>query len=357
MKFEEKAGLSNPSQIGPGSSGSGKTAASITSSNEEADGSDSDGAEADLDDDDEEDADEMAPSDTIIQNSEDQTGHKIEMGMESIANIGEPHKCSPDNTANEERRASRRKAPKSTRQMKGKNADSDEDDYNGVDLISDSEEEEPTVEQLEEKVIIESEEEYDGSCKTPPILPSISSDGWTGFDLEGDLFLSDVPYFDEQIGRTDPSILAEEIEIFNSTSFSQGFYDVELPPRLTPPRRVRFAEDVQKSDKSSAVVSDMEQNHNQGYGSFGLDDGQEGAGSANQNSEDDDADSSSGRSSGYESGSCVRLYSWLCNANNVCFQLILARRPRKKMSRHLQPRDRNPFSVAHPCHPSKVMLK
>lgn len=328
------------------------------SSNEEADGSDSGGAEADRDDDDDEDADEMAPSDAIIQNNEDQTGHNIGMGMKSIANTGELRERSPKNIADGKQRTFQRKALKPTRHVKGKNveSDDDEDDYSGVDLISDSEEE-PTVEQLEEKVIIESEEEYNSNCKTPPILSSISSDGWTGFDLEGDLFLSDVPYFDEQIGRTDPSILAEEIEIFNSTSFSQGFYDVELPPRLTPPRRVRFAEDVRESDKSSAIASDMEHNHNQGYGSFGLDDGQEGAASANRDSEDEDADSSSGRSSGYESGYCVELCDRLCNANSICFQLILARRPRKKMSRHLQPHDRNHFSVVHPCHPSRGVLK
>ena len=354
MKNADKASSTNPTQMQLGSSKSGSSAVSITSSNEDVEGSGSDGAEADQDedDDDDDDADERAPSDAANASKGDQTGHKTGTALRSGACTGGEWKSSPHAKGDNKLRARRRRVSNSTSQMHDQNAESDDDDYNGVDLISDSEEEEPTVEQLEEKVIIESEEEYDSNCRTPPVLANISSDGWAGFDLEGDLFLSDVPYFDEQIGRTDPSILAEEIGIFNSTSFPQSLYDVELPPRLTPPRRVRFAEDVLEPDTSSVFASDKVGNSTEGNGPHGLTNGEEGGTSKNHDAEDEDTDSSSGRSSGYESGYCVGLCDRFCKTNNMCFQLILARRPRKKMFQHLQPHGRNHFSVVHPCHHS-----
>ncbi len=291
-------------QIQPGSPEPGSSAASVTSSNDEADESDGDGAGADQEEDDDGDGDGIAPSDAAIASNGVQTGRNFGMDLKHTAGTGEESKRSPDKARSKKQQACRRKASKSTGQINDEGAESDdEDDYNGVDLISDSEEEEPTVEELEEKVIIESEEEYDSNCRTPPVLPSISSDGWPGFDLEGDLFLSDVPYFDEQIGRTDPSILAEEIEIFNSTSFSQNFFDVQHPPRLPPPRRVRFA-DVPEPDNTSAVASETER-------------GEAGVTSEKHGSEEEDSDSSSGRSSGYESGYHAKQYEWL-GKTNIC---------------------------------------
>lgn len=306
IRNPHKDDSSNPTQMQPGSPGSGSSASSVTSSIDEADGNEGDGAEGDRDEDDNGDADGMAPSDAAIASNGHQTGPSIEMSLKHNPRTGEKLKHSLHNIGNKKQRARRRKASKSTGQADDENTGvDDDDDYNGVDLISDSEEEEPTVEQLEEKVIIESEEEYDSNCRTPPVLPSISSDGWPGFELEGDLFLSDVPYFDEQIGRTDPSILAEEIEIFNTTNFSQGFLDIEIPPRLTPARRVRFAEDVPEPDNSSAVASDTK------GGSLGLAKREEGVTSENHDSEDEDTDSASGRSSGYESGYCYAKRSVL----------------------------------------------
>ena len=350
MKNPRKAGSANPEQTQHGSPGYGSSAASVTSSSQELEGSDSDSAEADQDADDDEDGDEMAPSDTVIASNVDQTGHNVGMGLELNASIEKGRRHSPINAATKKQQSRRHKSSKPATHKEGQNAESDDDDYNGVDLISDSEGEEPTIERLEEKVIIESEEEYD--CSTPPKLPSISDDGYRGFegfDLQGDLFLSDVPYFDEQIGRTDPHILAEEIAIFNSTDFSRNYYDIELPPRLTPPRRVRFAEDVPDSDKPSAIASDTERNGNGSPGVPGVMYEEEGAPPGDHDSEHEDNDSSSGRSSGYESGYCVMRCEQSCTANNWCFQLILARQPRKKMCLLLQQHDCKHFSVAHPC--------
>ncbi|KAI9876229.1 MAG: hypothetical protein M1830_006980 [Pleopsidium flavum] len=142
---------------------------------------------------------------------------------------------------------------------------SDEDDYNGVDLISDSDEEEPEVEQLEEKMIIDSEDDNEAVIQSPRVSmgpPSISSGGWDGFDLDDGVFLSDVPFFDEQISRNDPNLL-NEIAIYNAASFFEGLdsqgLDCEAVTSPTP-RRVRFEEEVrQYSDSTSTDGSDEDE--------------------------------------------------------------------------------------------------
>jgi len=142
---------------------------------------------------------------------------------------------------------------------------SDEDDYDGVDLISNSEEEEPEVEQLEEKMIIDSEEDNEAVVQPPLVSmgpPSISSGGWDGFDLDDGVFLSDVPFFDEQISRNDPNLL-NEIAIYNAASSFEGLdsqgldYGAVTSPM---PRRVRFEEEVrQYSDSTSTDGSDEDE--------------------------------------------------------------------------------------------------
>ena len=290
----------------------GRGAASDTSSIGDAEESDSDGAEGDQDDEDEADANVMASSDIAISSDGDQTGHSnghkagaIENRPRSSGNVG----------GSKQRVRGRESSKATTQRMSGNEESDDEDDYSGVDLISDSDEQEPIVEQLEEKVIIESEEEDDNKFRTSPTLPSTSSDDWNGFDLEGDLFLSDVPYFDAQIGRTDPSILAEEVEIYNSMrfphdDFPQGDFDdeLDLEPPFPPPRRVRFAEDelaakaaVLAAETAVAIAraSAMEYNALAGLGFADVD---ERPPLAKDDAEDEDANSSGGRSSGYESG-------------------------------------------------------
>lgn len=142
---------------------------------------------------------------------------------------------------------------------------SDEDDYDAVDLISNSEEEEPAVEELEEKMIIDSEEE-NGAVVQSPVLsagpPSISSGGWEGFDLDDGVFLSDVPFFDEQISRNDPNLF-NEVAIYNAATSFEGFGSPSLEDEaVTCPttRRVRFEEEVQRySDSTSTDGSDEEE--------------------------------------------------------------------------------------------------
>lgn len=143
---------------------------------------------------------------------------------------------------------------------------SDEDDYDAVDLISNSEEEEPEVEELEEKMIIDSEEENEAIMHSPELSmgpPSISSGGWEGFDLDDGVFLSDVPFFDEQISRDDPNLF-NEVAIYNAATSLDGFDSQSIEPEATTtatPRRVRFEEEVRRySDSTSTDGSDDEEN-------------------------------------------------------------------------------------------------
>ena len=152
------------------------------------------------------------------------------------------------------------------RDSAGKAEDSDEDDYDAVDLISDSDEEEPEVEELEEKMIIDSEEENEVVVQSPLLTmgpPSVSSGGWEGFDLDDGVFLSDVPFFDEQISRSYPNFF-NEVAIYNAATSFDGPDDSqaveEVPATSTTTRRVRFEEEVQRySDSTSTDGSDEEE--------------------------------------------------------------------------------------------------
>lgn len=177
--------------------------------------------------------------------------------------------------------------------------DSDDDVYNRVDLISDSEEDEPNIEHLEERNIIESEEADD--LDTAPAHLETALDGWEGFELEDGLFLEDVPFFHERYGHTDSNILNTEMELFQSASIFDGF--PSSPPPSPSPRRVRFKEPISQLSNDS----DMDSNNGDINVLFspvvtsaapsggGLD-----LGGPHVEYEDDDG-SSVGSSSGYES--------------------------------------------------------
>ncbi|MCJ1432457.1 hypothetical protein MMC27_001813 [Xylographa pallens] len=135
-------------------------------------------------------------------------------------------------------------------------ATSEDEDYNDVDLISDSDEEEPTLEKMEERMIIDSEEENVGgfvSRNFPTSPPSTTSEDWHGFGVGDDSFLSDIPFFDEQIGRTDSDAFANALDLYHDSTPSR----ILLSPDLPPTRRVRFADDISHgsdSRTSSATV-------------------------------------------------------------------------------------------------------
>lgn len=168
----------------------------------------------------------------------------------------------------------------------------DNDDYNGVNMISDCDEDDPDCEGLEERAIIESEE-ADNDQSMPSIHKTSieeTDDDWGDFDLGEGLFMADNPFFEEQFGRTDSSILANDADdLFQSTSMFEGFSPEPL--QLQSPRRVRF---ITPHSEGSDVISN---------------DGDINAlfepppsGSLDDRSFNDADEKSCGSSSGYESG-------------------------------------------------------
>jgi hypothetical protein len=212
----------------------------------------SDAAEADKKETDDDDEDDSAPSDSAIILGDNQAGH-IDRKVPATE-VGQKRKRDITALGEEALPAAEAKAAKRTRQTQEIEESSDADDYTGVDLISDSEEVDCSVEELEEKLIIASEEDV----RLDSMIPLTTLDEWGGFDLDGGLFLSDLSYFEEQHGRMDPTTLANEVELYNSTGIVQ---DSAPPPRISDGRRrVRFADPVSlPHDFSSDEVSESSQ--------------------------------------------------------------------------------------------------
>ncbi len=63
---------------------------------------------------------------------------------------------------------------------------SSDEAYNGVDLISDSEEDEPDVEEAEEQAIIESENDNDDDLQETPRPTIDDGESWEGFEFDRD---------------------------------------------------------------------------------------------------------------------------------------------------------------------------
>lgn len=221
----------------------GGNAARIESSDDDADGDISNGDAADPDDESDEDGegDAFAPSDRATEGNGDQAGH-----------------INGDNFDGESTRD--REQSLGTRAFKGQTTiteaklavgDSDDDIYNGVDLISDSEEDEPNVEQLEERNIIESEE-ADHLNTAPSNFET--SDVWEGFELD-DISHGDVPFFDEQYYRTDSNILDFGTQLFQSANV---FDELPSPPAPSPSlRRVRFKEPISNDSDMDSDNGDI----------------------------------------------------------------------------------------------------
>ena len=111
-----------------------------------------------------------------------------------------------------------------------------------MDLISDSDEEEPTLEKFEEQMIIESEEDVEdygpGFMTGGP--PSNLFTGWQDSAIAEGLNLSDVAFFDGQIDHTDSQAFANAIDVCSEISLGSHHFSPSPPPA----RRVRFADDV-----------------------------------------------------------------------------------------------------------------
>lgn len=119
-------------------------------------------------------------------------------------------------------------------------------DYDGVDAISDSEEDEPDVEEVEEQAIIESED-YENFQSTP--RPSIEDDqsSWDGFDpnTQEDILGGNIAFFDEHITHRHALDHDTEAAMWSTTN---GLSESDTT------RHVRFDLD----DDSSSTMTDNE---------------------------------------------------------------------------------------------------
>ncbi|KAI9752302.1 MAG: hypothetical protein M4579_005686 [Chaenotheca gracillima] len=148
----------------------------------------------------------------------------------------------------------------------------EEGDYQAVDQISESGEDEPDVEKVEERFIIDSEEENDDHGASTLRVPSskesnVAHQGesessseadvhggsvgeWEGLDLDDGLFSSDLPHFDDHFARTNP-FLASEIEVFNAVNA----YDRAGSEPIPETKHVRFEDSILRSDSSTTSTS------------------------------------------------------------------------------------------------------
>ena len=219
------------------------------------------GTDADEEDnDDEEIADVSAPPAHTSSITGSQAGSVH--GMRDLRGgiVGQKRRRQPE-SSDEETVTTRFKLARAKRELDQAKTKSDDEDYAGVDLISDSEEIDRTLEQIEEKIIIDSEEE-DGVFSTSN--PFFISD-WGDLDAMDDQFsISNVSLFEEQIhraGHTESDAVLEPTAVLDEISLSNP------PPR----RRVRFADILESASEGSAINSEdqdttfpdlfLEQNH------------------------------------------------------------------------------------------------
>ena len=199
---------------------------------------------------------------------------------------------------------------------------SDDDDYAGVDAVSDSEDgDEPDVEEVEEQAIIESE---DDDVQTP--RPSIDEDqsSWDGFDTQEEILGENAQFFEDHIARghapdhdTEATVWnhglsEEEIGVTRRVHFDIPGYDGadessdtddegEVWPDLFVPQSsldASFRKAIESND------DDVFGGSSDGEGSYWDFDGDESGNAPQFRGEDDDEASSSDNtagSSGYES--------------------------------------------------------
>lgn len=240
----------------PGPDGEARSFSLSSSSSDDGDGGtrSSKGAETEEPGEDDEDGYDLAPSACTIEDGK-QSGPYIKINTHTLNGINGSRKRRLEDSDDDARyrKVSKKRVGEGATVVDG----SDDEDYAGVDLISDSEEEEPGVEQLEEKMIIDSidtEEEngfFEGGSMFPPLRNGSSDEVWEGFDLDDGLLFSDAPFFDDQVSHDETNILATEIDLFNSAAFLDNVPLSVLPET----RRVRFAEPLVLAKQSSCTDS------------------------------------------------------------------------------------------------------
>ncbi|KAI4168464.1 MAG: hypothetical protein LQ348_007483 [Seirophora lacunosa] len=231
------------------------SATSDSPTGEDPEGASSENAEADNQEGNDRDTDVPAPSDTQLDPGKGQAGHTYDSNKLVPGNIEE---SDPEDASSSRPSNSLHVQPKpiaATELPKYDINSDDDDDYNGVDLISESGDEGPAVEHIEEKAIIASEEDDIGFSLplSPPNSPSfsISSADFANPDLELSPWLAEDPFFAEQINLLQPYSFATDTDYYGHDHGLNSVNALEDEPR----RRVRFAEPLMRPSKTEATAS------------------------------------------------------------------------------------------------------
>ena len=128
-------------------------------------------------------------------------------------------------------------------------ADSEDEDYNAIDFISESDEEEPDIELLEERAIIESEEDNTSDSSTFAALSPIEPfEDWADPELP----LTNMSYGDSNWSQ-EP--LANDDSGFLNTFVGHALFPSPLSPH------VHFGGDLRRSSSSSdSIISEIDKN-------------------------------------------------------------------------------------------------
>lgn len=313
----------------------GRSSARSSSSDEDADAEVSNTDAVEEEEDEDANGDALAPSGCAMNKHGNQAG-RIKLVFKKGALLSRKRRAS---SAGLESAAQTTKHVRSTSRNTTSHdeaSDSDDEAYNAVDLVS---EDESDVEKFEEKNIINAEDGKEDMPAFPDENTAETSDGWEGFDIDNNLILPDVPYFDEQYERIESGILGSEIEHFQLASLVD---DLEGPTSLglSSTRRVRFKDQMPPPSDSSDIVSNDEDL----YGLFNTTEIPVQS-SKNVTFDFDDVDDvyAGGNSSGYESG--FLYLNLICEANVAFPQLIMARPPMKRSPRCGQ----SPSIAGHRC--------
>ncbi|KAL8907311.1 MAG: hypothetical protein Q9207_001488 [Kuettlingeria erythrocarpa] len=241
---DRKQRPSHRSTLAPTSGGGVRDgSASDGASGEDADGLQTEGAEADSEGESNGDPDVHAPSDPLFVPGKGQTG--LDQGSH------------PESTSGSNFRLRSKQTQKPTTLIRSPKHEiaSDDDDYNGVDLISESGDEEPAVEQIEEKAIVDSEEDNTGCALplSPPNSPSfsLSSADFRITEFEINPWPADDPFFAEQINLISQGDFAKNTDNYGH----YGVLDYAAELEDVPRRRVHFAEPLMVPSENEETAS------------------------------------------------------------------------------------------------------
>lgn len=200
----------------------------------DGDVSDADDVDADDEDDEDEDGDALAPSGRTIEAYGDQAGHTNRRGDSHVSVISKNRSgLESYNQATQPIRSSKR-----NNESHDGESESDDEVYNAVDNISNSDD--STGKDIVAKA------------------PSVIHDTWDGVDFQDDFLSSDLEFYNQPMGRTEPIMLETELEVFPSDNVCEDFEPMPPRPQSLPPpkRRVRFKEPVSSASDSPDIISD-----------------------------------------------------------------------------------------------------